>query len=494
MAAGAVARPAALQLAAAALARHGLSFGVDGKRPLFGRLKPLLELVAAELRLGLEGHAPRENLCAACMALESAIIAFGHESEDLEEGGELLDVQDCLRQIHRAIADVHSYCADLPAGDGPPPAELALVARVAAAWQLEDARQFSAEFQRSLPALCRLAPAEFQVLLPCIQETHDWHLTPAFGAVLHSTLSALVQQAAVGSSQASDGRGAGEASWRQGALMLTEVALDAAAYLPEAALDEGARLPEVLPQTVHASAPSAASLGLAASAAPRTTQMPRPLQAADPEHPGVLRLCDWSCALWAAGAGCTAGPQRWELGTLCGALLVSVPEAAVFGRGGVASAAAGTWAAVVECLFHKGSAVEATTWRLAMRLAGFALDRHRSLAEALARGAAAGPSAKLRPPEGALPGADDEEDEWAPADQAATRAVEEYLAAARPAAAAATAAAAVAPPSAVQQAAPGDAGCRAAASSIAEQSAPGASVSGGPGGGAAAGDVLDALD
>merc|ERR1712226_1673492 len=99
--------------------------------------------MVGELRLCLEGYGSQESLCAACMALESAIIAFGREADALEEGGNMDDVSDCLRQLHRAIADIHQYCADLsgPDSDGQRSEEpLPLLARVAAVWQLEDPR------------------------------------------------------------------------------------------------------------------------------------------------------------------------------------------------------------------------------------------------------------------------------------------------------------------------------------------------------------------
>ena len=115
--AGEAGRPAALQLAAEILAKHGLSFGIQAQKgkPCFKRLGPLLELAAAELRLCLEGWSPQANLCAACMALEAAIIAFGREAEELEQGGELEQVAETFGHFHRAIGHILQFVRDLPA-------------------------------------------------------------------------------------------------------------------------------------------------------------------------------------------------------------------------------------------------------------------------------------------------------------------------------------------------------------------------------------------
>lgn len=422
MSGGTKTRQVALHLAAEGLSRYGLSFGLDTQGPLFARLRPLLALIAGELQLGLEGYAPKENTCAACAALEAAIVAFGRESAELERARQWSDVEDCLRQVHRAISLIYCYCADIQQDDEIP-VELAFVARVAAAWQLEDPEKFSFEFERSLPALCRLHPAEFAVLLPCLHELQDWHLTPALAKVLDVALAS--QQKGVTAAEVVPNA---LEVWRQCALMLTEVALDAAAYLPDAPLPE--------PPTTGTSAEelgrcrSSAYGQLGRGACPPLPQaaanLPRPLQAADPKHDGVRRLCMWSYALWQAGVSSTAGPARCELGSLCGALLVSVPAEAVQAFPAVVQSAAGAWAAVAEALLGE-LAIEAATWRLSVRLAGFALDRHCGLAEALARLAVQRPSAHLTPPLGLAPGVD-EDDEWAPADEAAMRAVSDYLA------------------------------------------------------------------
>ncbi|CAE8714457.1 unnamed protein product, partial [Polarella glacialis] len=87
------------------------------------------------------------------------------------------------------------------------------------------------------------------------------------------------------------------------------------------------------------------------------------------------------------------------------------------------------WTALADCLFG-GASSEASTWRLAMRLAGFTLDRHSSLAEALASASGARGWAALSPPAGAVPD-DDDDDEFALADRAAKQVVEEFLRAAK---------------------------------------------------------------
>jgi len=287
-----------------------------------------------------------------------------------------------------------------------------------------------------------LGPEEFQVLLPCLQEVHDWHLTPALAAVLQTAMAAAkgCEDELCSRLQLS-----GEV-WRQCALMLAEVALDAAAYLPEAPLPAAPELDSMTPQPLAA---VAATVPVASSVLATGPKLPRPVQAADPENPGVQRLRDWSCALWFAGhAGhySQSGPRRWELALLCGALLVSVPEAAVVAHAQAASAAEAVWTAVAECLLGSGSAagavVEAATWRLTLRLAGFTLDRHCGLAGALTRAASMAAARQtlnlatmLTPPSGALPvrgrseEEDEGEDEWALADLAAQRLVEAHLAA-----------------------------------------------------------------
>lgn len=247
------------------------------------------------------------------MALEAAIVAFGRESEAVESSGCLEEVAGCLRELHKAMKDIYDYCWDLP-DQQDAPEELAMLARVIAAWQLEDPRQFSGEFQNALPVLCRLGPAEFEVLLPCIQEMQDWHLTPALGKVLEIALVTSGAGMAGGSVDA----------WQQSALMLTEVALDAAAYLPEAPLGQAPSLLKASHQQTEMHKGAAA--GLRVVSQPPRLPMPRPVQAAEAGDLGVQKLVAWSSGLWEAGAGHATGEMRWELGILCGALLVSVPE------------------------------------------------------------------------------------------------------------------------------------------------------------------------
>merc|ERR1719468_1046599 len=116
-----------------------------------------------------------------------------------------------------------------------------------------------------------------------------------------------------------------------------------------------------------------------------------------------------------------------ELGLLCAALLISVPADTVHSIVPAADAAAGAWSAVARCVLD-GVNVEASKWRLAMRLAGFALDRHLELPQAFAHLAIEEGLFCLQPPEGAMPGSDDDDDdEWAPADNVALRIVQDFL-------------------------------------------------------------------
>eukprot|EP00933_Yihiella_yeosuensis_P003527 TRINITY_DN10644_c4_g4_i1.p1 TRINITY_DN10644_c4_g4~~TRINITY_DN10644_c4_g4_i1.p1 ORF type:complete len:579 (+),score=114.22 TRINITY_DN10644_c4_g4_i1:51-1739(+) len=415
--AGSSARAPTLQLFASVLSVHGLSLGIPpDKKPPLGRLKGLLVIAAGELRLSLEGYSSNEGLCAACMALEAAIIAVGNEADNLEASGSLVEVADCLEELHRAVHDVYEYALDLPAAsEDPPPKELAMIARVAAAFQLEDPQRYLVEFQRSLPTFCRLSPSEFKYLLPCLQETQDWHLTPALAKVLEVAHWGL--STGVGSD------GDSTEIWRQCALMLTEVALDAAVYLPEAPVPEP---PLVWKGKADTMMPQSALANVAAIAMSTVAKLPRPVPAADAGNDGVRRLCGWSFCLWSAGAPSLSrrgGAPLWDLSILCGSLLASVPAETVY----VWQCSDGheMWTALAECLFA-GSSVDALTWRLAMRLAGFLLDRHGGLAEALAQVASSRAWPSLSPPEGAAP-SHDEEDEFALADRAAMQGVQNFL-------------------------------------------------------------------
>eukprot|EP00434_Breviolum_minutum_P001145 symbB.v1.2.001003.t1/scaffold43.1/size391093/32 len=252
-------------------------------KPSLTRLKPLLVLASGELRMALEGYGSKEGLVAACMLLEEAIVAFGKEAEILESSGNLEEVSECLREIHRALQDIFDYCADLPI-TSQAPEELAIVARVVAAFQLEDPRQFTSEFQHAIEAFCQLEPSEFKVLLPCLQELQDWHFTKAFAKVLEVAHWGL---------ECSDSQRM--EAWRQCAMMVAEVALDAAVYLPEVSLpplDD----PEVTGHRLAASAEFALSCSLL-----NGVRLPRPVPAADAKHEGVRRLCKWSRRLWLTG-------------------------------------------------------------------------------------------------------------------------------------------------------------------------------------------------
>lgn len=429
VAGGARIRACLLQLLATLVAGHGLSLGIARARQKFlGRLKPLLVLASGELRLALEGYGTREGLCAACMSLEAIIVAFGKESEELEQSADLEEVAACLSELHRALQDVYDYCCDLPASGVQSPEELALVARVAAAFQLEDPRRFDAEFRRSLPAFCGgLGPAEFQVLLPCLQELQDWHLTPALAKVLEVAHWGLLSARAGQNNDASE-------VWRQCAMMLAEVALDAAVYLPEASMTEPPTSEEDLASTSQPTTDARRceifAVASAAFSAGGGVRLPRPLQAADTDHAGVRRLASWSCSLWSAGApwlSARGGALMAELSILCGCLLTSVPAetlAACWPKKGPQPDE--IWAALVDSLYVGKDCADASTWRLAMRLAGFVLDRHAGLGEALAQAAAQHQWVAPQPPIGAVPDHDDD-DEYALADRAARKLVQDFL-------------------------------------------------------------------
>merc|ERR1712232_950854 len=322
---------------------------------------------------------------------------------------------DALRNIHRAVGDIYDYCSDLPA-DGPLPLDLPLIARVVAAWQLEDPRQFSREFRQSLEVFCRLQCDEFNVLLPCLQETPDWHLSGALSKVLASTLVSLDPDAEAVDVQEIR---------QQCCLMLTEVALDAAAYLPEAPLL--APPPRIeLPGGRVTEPERVASSSSWRSSASEDAKLPRPLQAADAEHPGVLKLCAWSAMLWDAGSKCRLRTAaRGELAVLCGALLISVPATTVARSDAwMIDAVAQLWEAVAKYLFDDSHELDPATRRLAVRLAGFALDRHATIANALLACAAASSQGVVHFDRVA---AGDEDDEWAFVDSAAAGVVQRFL-------------------------------------------------------------------
>merc|ERR1712232_1454617 len=328
---------------------------------------------------------------------------------------------DALRNIHRAVGDIYDYCSDLPA-DGPLPLDLPLIARVVAAWQLEDPRQFSREFRQCLEVFCRLQCDEFNVLLPCLHETPDWHLSGALSKVLASTLASLNPNA-----EAIDV----EEIRQQCCLMLTEVALDAAAYLPEAPLiapPPRTELPGGRMVEPGRAASSSSQLRGTMCRGPgaENAKLPRPLQAADAEHPGVLKLCAWSATLWDAGSKCRLrAAASGELAVLCGALLISVPAATVARSDAwMIDAVAQLWEAVAKYLFDDSHELDPATRRLAVRLAGFALDRHATIANALLACAAASSQGVVHFDRVA---AGDEDDEWAFVDSAAAGVVQRFL-------------------------------------------------------------------
>jgi len=428
---GAMAHRALLQLVAGLLPVHGLSL-CSGK-PSLTRLKPLLVLASGELRMALEGYGSKEGLVAACMLLEEAIVALGKEAEILESSGNLEEVSECLREIHRALQDIFDYCADLPV-TSQAPEELAIVARVVAAFQLEDPRQFTSEFQHAIEAFCQLEPSEFKVLLPCLQELQDWHFTKAFAKVLEVAHWGL---------ECSDSQRM--EAWRQCAMMVAEVALDAAVYLPEVSLpplDD----PEVTGHRLAASAEFALSCSLL-----NGVRLPRPVPAADAKHEGVRRLCKWSRRLWLTGrqlvgtsnGDCNGEPsvareqiavtgqwQLWELTLLCASLLTSVPWETVLALW-PENQGDDMWEVLAECILSDKE-VEASTGRLAVRLAGFCLDRHEAWPQALVRVAhrrsklGVGKATVSKSIERLLKNLSDD-DEWELADRAAFKAVQGFL-------------------------------------------------------------------
>eukprot|EP00435_Cladocopium_sp_Y103_P020926 s2728_g5.t1 len=177
-----------------------------------------------------------------------------------------------------------------------------MVARVVAAFQLEDPQRFSSEFQRSIETFCSLEAAEFKVLLPCLQELQDWHYTKAFAKVL--------EVAKWGLEHGSEPEG--PEVWRQCSMMLAEVALDAAVYLPDVFIPEP---DEETSDQAAVSGSSAPEFDLACSIL-SGVRLPRPVpvtakltgsQAADANHQGAQRLCQWSQRLWRAGHGSARG-------------------------------------------------------------------------------------------------------------------------------------------------------------------------------------------
>jgi len=370
-------RVAVMRFTAMALPQVGLALlHADVSRAL-RRLQKLLVLASGEVRTALEGKVPQESLCAACMLLEAAVSLLGEAAVradiDLEAAAE------CLRVVHRTLVDVFDYCKGLSEDaaspeDVDPDAVLPVLARFVAVWQLEDPVRFAHEFSLSLRAFCRLPPAEFEVLIPALHELQDWHMTPALIKVLQ-VVEWAVSQAGTTSAKA----------LCPSALLLTELALDAAAYLPEAIT---CGPPVHLPRGGEEAPAEKLPLMLVDN-----WSLSRPAIAADWQHEGVGYLCSWSRYLWDLQARMSPNlelAERFALATLCGSLLVSVPEEAVN-----AQAANGfpetLWSTVATCLLSrfKDDAAPAcgtdkdedaaSTWRLTLRLCGFALDRHSRL-------------------------------------------------------------------------------------------------------------------
>lgn len=410
---------ALLRLAAAALGQRGIALLGDAQPSALGRLRSLLRLASGEFRLGLEGRLPVEALCGACMFLEAAVLALGNEAEKLEDCGDLELVTECMRIMHRTVGDCYEYCElllDQDASKDVPP-QLPLVARVIAVWQVEDPVRFEQEFRRSLVLLSRMSLSEFETLVPCIHELQDWHLTPAFAKVLELADQAL-------SSEDTARR-----AFRPCALMLTEVALDAAVVLHEAPV----------PEAPASSSPASSGSGLmpVTDVEPRAADFPVPFLA-DLSRPvarfGAQRLASWSRHIWCC-ASKLPGLSISELNAaavLCGALLVSVPCTDAEKTADTAQ----MWARIADGLLSGPTcAAEAATWRLTVRLCGFVLDRHPLLGQSLA-GAAALRRSKgstwLPPAMADALSAAEDVDEWKSVDMAALSRLRDFIMAAVP--------------------------------------------------------------
>lgn len=300
-----------------------------------------------------------------------------------------------------------------------------MVARVVAAFQLEDPQRFSSEFQRCIETFCSLEAAEFKVLLPSLQELQDWHCTKAFAKVL--------EVARWGLEHGSEPEG--QEVWRQCAMMLAEVALDAAVYLPDVFIPEPDE--ETSDQAVVKLSGAAPPEFVLACSILSGMRLPRPVPAADANHPGAQRLSRWSRRLWCAGQHSVRakvlhgvhGVQRdhlWELTLLSASLLTSVPCETV--QKEWPSAGADMWPALANCILSE-TEVEATTGRLAVRLAGFSLDRHQAWPQALLRVAHEQKRYAVSKSIERLLEKLSSDDEWEVADRAAFKALQAFLAA-----------------------------------------------------------------
>jgi hypothetical protein len=418
-----------LRLASIGLQRQSLGLFGGAEPESLKRLQAMLKLAAGEVHLGLEGLAPLEALCAGCMFAEAATTALVNEADTLEQGRALEASSECLRALHRIVQDAYDYCLDIP--ENAVPSALPIVARLIGVWQVEDPMRFASEFQRSLPVLCRLPPAEFEVLLPSLHELQDWHLTPGLGKSLELLSYSLDAASSCNDAQSGGDHGSSDgrrALMQSCALGLAEVSLDAAAYLPDAPLPVAPATPRSAPRCESNRFETlAATIG--------SSNIPRPAVASDPTHPGVVRLCAWSAWLWAQG--CRAQHftmmDRSLLGLVCGSLLTSVPDAALVEF----HAEHDMWRCVAEFVLGPSSveipAEAAAGVRLALRLCGFALDRHPNLAHALVAAAAALQRAgKKWLPKALRSSGDDETDEWKVVDDMAIARVRNFLKAAEP--------------------------------------------------------------
>lgn len=421
-----------LRLAAAGMRCQGLALLGGAMQQALQRLQALLRLAGAEVRLGLEGHVPPEALCAGCMFVEAAAARLIAEADELENAGVLQATAECLRALHRIMTDVFDFCIDCAESDDDVavPVQLPMVGRLIAVWQLEDPLRFATEFRRSLPALCRMPPEDFEVLLLGVCELQDWHLTPGFAKAFEVLTWALLED------QGREASSGTRNALRSCILNLTELALDAAAYLPDAPLPDAP--PCRRAENSGKSGADASAVFSAGMLDMPNSSIPRPVVASDPKHPGVQRLQAWSSWLWARGR---ASPELLTsdlraLAVLCGALLTSVPEEALHRS----PMPLDMWAAVAECMLDgcRGGE-EAATWRLSLRLCGFVLDRHRDFALTLVTVAASrrADSGKWLPParlSQISAGADDDEaaDEWRTVDESAAFRVREFLKSAVP--------------------------------------------------------------
>eukprot|EP00746_Dinoflagellata_sp_MGD_P157504 gnl/MRDRNA2_/MRDRNA2_86227_c0_seq3.p1 gnl/MRDRNA2_/MRDRNA2_86227_c0~~gnl/MRDRNA2_/MRDRNA2_86227_c0_seq3.p1 ORF type:complete len:756 (+),score=160.06 gnl/MRDRNA2_/MRDRNA2_86227_c0_seq3:68-2269(+) len=420
----AMSRAVALRLAAAALSMKG-----KPKALAKARLLPVLSLSIVEVRLALEttepGEASLQALCGACMCMETAVSALADMADDGEnESQSAREAHTCLGALHRALAEVFDFCEHLPKGDDAPPPQLAMIARAVGAYQAEEPMKFAPEFRRSLEVFCKLPHAEFTVLLPGIQALSDWHLTPALGKLFEALKWA--------SDPFGDGTPSTEFSfekgdellqaWRQAALMLTEVCLDPAAYLPEAPL-----APITVGEDVTQSNSDHGSSAMHGIVTPWPRGLPRPAVAADPAHPGVQQLISWTQVLWSQGIPHHSCPpaDNWLLATLCSALHISAPAAAL------THVDKSMYDVVAKNLIPGPTPQDDNPlWRLSLRFCAFALDRNPAVAGALLAAAQARSTRGLPkfapPPVWAAIFASDG-DEWAEDDEAAVNYLRAFI-------------------------------------------------------------------